>query len=226
MTGLGIIGTAAAWLNYKKAKAEYEALQEQQDGLMAAIEAYDQTKGEMLAGQIDVQSMDMPSGVEITSILRVANLVGKMFYAQPSVVLMNTSSNDYWIRTVYCSCFIFDTPVLIYTLTWDGLFADSEQTKGYVAVNDYLRAGETKEIVFDKGLSALLPEQMSELRQLICDATGKKLITSCPKVSIGSDGAAEKASIKVVWSDDEHVLKNGITERKPGTLRYCGEAGL
>ena len=77
------------------------------------------------------------------------------------------------------------------------------------------------EISLPSGISALYNEDKKningELRDLICDAAGKKLITSCPKISI--DGGVT-ADIRVDWGDDKVALSRGVK----GVLRYCMEA--
>ena len=204
MTGLGVIGTAAAWLNLRKAKAEYEALKEKQEGLQAAILSYQMDKQDEIP-EINNKPNDFPSGVGFNAILRVANLVGTYYYAKASVVMTNTSNTAYQIRTIWADCY----------------FKGDIVTSDTKDVNSILAPGETKKFTFDKILTKGEAEQM---RDVICEACGKNLITSCPKISI-EDGI--KSDIKFTWSaGNGGDVKTAYVLQKPGVLRYCMELSL
>ena len=224
MNLVGAIGTAAAYANYRSAKAEYEALKEQQDGLVAAVQTYNSSKYDEYINQQADSNNEIPDGVKTTTILRVGNLVGSVFRVQPSVILSNTSNKTYYIRSVSARFFFQELPILIHSLKWDGFDFDFDKLSDSIIVDADLLPGQTREIQFEKGLSVLTKEGMEQMRDLICNAAGKKLITSCPKLSIEN---VEKANIKVTYTEDgENQAKTYFYNEKPGVLRYCGEAYL
>ena len=204
MTGLGLIGTAAAWLNYRKAKQEYEALKEQQEGLQAAVLSYKTSKQDEIP-VVEGKPNDFPDGVEFNAILRVANLVGEYYYAKASIVMTNTGNKTYRIRTIWADCYFNGDIVTGDTMDTDAILAP----------------GETKAFTFDK---ILTKGEAAEMRDVICKAAGKKLITSCPKINI--DGGI-KSDIKFTWSvDGDDTVKTAYVLQKSGVLRYCMELSL
>lgn len=217
MNLVGAIGTVAALANYRKAKAEYEALKEQQDGLVAAVQTYNNSKYDELIDRQEVDSVDFMPGVKMTTILRVGNLVGKFFRIQASVVLSNTSDTTYRIKSVAADCRVLGQPINVFEF----MIPTPKRRDQQKAVNKSLAPGETMEINLPSGISALYNEKEEninvELRNLICEAAGKRLITSCPKISI--DGA-EMADIRVDWGENKVALSRGVK----GVLRYCMEA--
>ena len=244
MTGLGIIGTAAAYANYRSAKAEYEALKEQQEGLVAAVQTYNEKKysgdvqndvqkstqeEEQFFKNFDVRQNDIPDGIQTTTILRVGNLVGDLFRTQASVVISNTSDKRYWIGKVEILCNVLGYPIVVYKL--NSIMSDNKTQLALqqVTVAKWINPGETMEINLPSGISALASEDgknmNGELRKLICDAAGKKLITSGPKISIEG---AEKANIFVTYRKEGETPNDPINQyyynKKPGVLRYCMEA--
>ena len=225
MTGLGVIGTAAAWLNLRKAKAEYEALKEKQEGLQAVVESYNVNRYD-ITKDYDTKPNEMPDGVEYGAILRVANVVGKMFYAKVSLVLTNTSDKTYYIRYAEVDTFFDKLPIIIHRLDWDGIFpSGSHQVPQSVLVDKQIKPGETLEIEFQKGLSALPAENMDALRELILTASGYKVITSIRQPLSIIDGIT--SDIKLGWTTEYgNELKDGYTLGKIGVLRYCMELSL
>lgn len=226
MNFVGAIGTVAALANYRKAKSEYEALKEQQNGLVAAVQAYNSSKYDEYIAHQKVDNVDFMPGVRMTTIVRVGNLVGKLFRIQVSVVLSNTSSEKYHIYRVAADCEVLNLPIRVFSagIKFEdfSLKADSALIPQQKAVNKDLHPGETMEIKLPAGVSALVdPEtgenKTGELRNLICQACNRKLITSCWKISIED---AETANILVSWGDDKHAKSNNV----PGVLRYCMEA--
>ena len=221
MTGLGLVGTAAAWMNYRKAKAEYEALQEQYEAAQAAALSYQYDR--YTGTNIDTKPNDKPDGVEYTGLLRVANVVGKMFRAQASIMMTNTSKNTYYIRYAQIDTFFDNLPVLIYKLDWNGLVpSGSHQVPQNVLVDKYIKPGETLEIKFEGGLSALPDEQMADMRDLFCAVAGKELVTSITKPVSVIDGIL--ADIKFGWTgENDSTMKDCYTLKKIGVLRYMRE---
>lgn len=226
MNLVGAIGTAAAYANYRSAKAEYEALKEQRDGLLAVVAAYNNTKYDEYVSHQKVDNVDLMPGVLMSTQVRVGNLVGQLFRVQCSVVLINTSKETYRIHSVAADCFVLDYPIMVFKpgikFNNISLDANAEHREQQKVVNKDLLPGETMEIFLPSGVTALVDEktgnnEIGKLRDLICTAAGKKLITSCPKISIEG---AETANILVSWGDDKHAKSNGV----PGVLRYCMEA--
>ena len=225
MATLGIIGTAAAWLNLRNAKKELASLEEQQAGLQAAIQTYNFNKwNEFYDKTIKVERDDDPDGVEITTLLRVGNIVGKYMRARASVILTNTSSDRYYIHSVAADIRVQGYPIVI---------PDAKQE---VRVDKWLEPGETKEIQLPGGITSLVDADgnivLWSLRDAICAICGKSLITSCPKISItpemciaaGMD-PIEYADVLVRWTTEKgHDLLTGVTRNLAGVLRYCQEA--
>lgn len=211
MATVGLIGTGLAYLNLKKAQKEYDALKEQQDGLEAAVRMYNYSKLDAYAETIDTKDNDLPDGLLMTTILRVGNLVGKLMRVKASIVLTNTSSSPIYVSGISAECYVFDIPVNMYRFEMDPTPLSQVAT-----FNQNIQPGQTVEIRLQSGISSL-GDMMGELRNMICEACGKKLITSCPKIDING---GQKANISISWGDQ----KNGVSLNRPGVLRYCGEA--
>ncbi len=229
MATVGLIGTGLAYLNLKKAENEYNALVDQQDALIAALETMRSEKNYKEKDWVDPNPIDLMPGVGVTTILRVGNLVRSVFHAKASVVISNTSDKAYFIRNVAADCFVFDIPVVPYRLRdwWMIGMSYTELQTQSVAVNKMIQPGEVMEIGLPGGTSAIVTpkgeNKLPELRQMVCDAAGKKLVTSI-WYNFNIDGG-EKADIRIDWSHDETSgIKHHVTMRKPGVLRYCGEA--
>ena len=220
MNGLGIIGTTAALMNLKNAKAEYAALREQQEALEVVIQSY-QFKRDYSG--FDTKPNDMPDGVEYSAVLRVSNVVGKLFRAQASLVMTNTSDEPYYIRNAVVDTFFDKLPILIYNLDWDGLTpSGSHQVRQNILVDKIIKPGETQEFKFERGLSTLPDEQMNKLRELICAVSGKQLVTSIVNPVNIIDGIT--ADIRLGWMrPGESEIKDGYTLGKIGVLRYLTE---
>ena len=242
MTGLGLLATGAAYLNYKQAKADYDALVEKRDGLLAAVQTFNAEKDkEYLEDQQEDYEknylVEFPDGVQCTAILRTAYLVGKLFRCVTSVVLTNLSDKTYQIGTVAADCFIMlptksdnyadygktvikKVPVLVYNM--DISNQNAKQVEQETNANITLHPNETIEIALPKGISTV--PDMGALRQMVCDACGKKLITSCPKTSIEN---GIKADILYKWHESGaekwHTAKS---MQKDGVFRYCMELPL
>ena len=227
MTGFGLIGTAAAWWNYRKAKQEYDELKEKQEGLQAVIRLYELTKKneiyEELAKQIDEMPVEYMQGVQMTTILRVGNLVGKRFRAQASVVLTNTGDTEYYIHNVEAICYIHGRVASVFKLD---VWSPSDVRVNYLSqakkVGAYLKPGETMEIELAGGQCAFPKEEHEQLKDDICNAAGKRLITSCQFTNVDD---VENADILVTWSDTKDSEQHkAYREKVPGLLRYCMEA--
>lgn len=221
MATVGLIGTGLAYLNLKKAENEYNALVDQQDALIAALETMRAGKNYEEKDWEDPNPIDLMPGVSVTTILRVGNLVGPFLKTKASVVISNTGSESYYIKSVTATCYVLDLQVIPVDIQ------SGEVKNQTVAVNKMIQPGEVMEIGLPGGTSAIVTKEgenkLPELRQMVCDAAGKKLVTSI-WYNFNIDGG-EKADIRIDWSHDEtNNIKRHVTMRKPGVLRYCGEA--
>lgn len=233
MAGLGIIATGAALLNYRKAKSEYDSLVEQRDGLMAAydsislaIERYNKNKDKVELPDInDKPNASFPDGFYVTTELRVANLVGKFMKARTSVYFVNNSDQTVKILSVEAYCTLLGQVVQMLGKIIDGAEEIKQVKKfGNAMYGGMLEIapGTTIEVQLDGGISGLA--DMGALRQIVCDAAGKKLITSCPKINIQD---VMTADYSIWWTDGKQPnMLNTYRLNVPGVLRYCGEAGL
>ena len=227
MNVFGLIGAGAAWLNYRRAQKKYDAVKDQYDALQAAVQTYNSRKLDDYINNLDTNAVDLMPGVQMTTILRVGNLVGQLFRMQTSVVLSNTGQNTYYIQGAMADCLVLDKRLAVYNIDInDVLSFNSANAASLVAqqklVDEYLKPGETLEITLPAGISGLPEEERAKLTQTICAACGKSLITSCWPVSIND---IEKADIQVTWTEaDGNEIKTARTLGLPGSLRYMGEA--
>ena len=245
MATVGLIGTGLAYLNLKKAENEYNALVDQQDALIAALETmrseknYEEKKAEIEEEKdwVDPDPIDLMPGISCTTILRVGNLAGKLFKAKASVVISNMSDRSYYIESATATCRVFDLPVLPIDM---GSGKPKDQV---VAVGKTINPGEVMGIELPGGTTGLYTadeiNKLPELRQLVCDAAGKKLITSIWYSFNIED--VEKADMAIWWRDkkpeaakwsgnmDDLIYvptekpKKHVVMRKYGVLRYCTE---
>ena len=230
MTGLGVIGTAAAWLNYRKAKQELDALKEKRDEVNASVlSLWGQNTYYDVTNSIETKANDMPEGVEYAAMLRVGNVVGKMFKARVSLTLTNTGKNTYYIKNTIVDTFFDNLPVTIYKTGWVG----TQKVQSNTAVDKYLKPNGTITIEYESGISGLPDEQMKKMRELICAVAGTSPVTNILKPVNIIDGI--KSDIWVNWGlvgddakeevvkDGWNTLKSGYTLKKYGVLRYMKE---
>lgn len=227
MNILSIIGTGVALANYRKAKAAYEALEEKQATIQAAVTTYNENKYALLdayeeneADAFRYEENERPDGLNTGVVLRVANLVGKLFKARGSVVMTNTSHKAIHIKEIEAVWFVLDVPLNIFEK-----LTSTNASDQHIYPDQWIAPGQTIEFQLPGGVSSL-GEYQGELRDAICEAAGKKLITSCPKINV--EGIA-KTNYKVQWTydtKDDKTVHQFYTNGKDTVLRYCGEAGL
>ena len=217
-TGLGIAATGVAYLNYRNAKREYEDLLEKRDGLLAVVKMFNKQNDEAYGEQFhDYISTKYPKGVKCSAILRTSYLVGKYFHCLTSVVISNFSDKTYEIGNVSANCWVQDIPIMVY----DSITSGKEVTQNAAAYKK-LMSGETLEIPITGGISAV--PDMNALRGMVCAACGKRLITSCGKVSI-EDGI--KVNIDYTWREEgEKEWHTARYKQLNGVFRYCMELPL
>ena len=219
MTGAGIVGIGAAYANYNQAKKDYDALIERREGMMAAVETYESTKLDAYIESLNNEPVDLPTGLRFSTVLRIGNLVGKYFRVQTSLVVSNVSKEKYFVGNASAECKVLDAPVLVYSgkIISEG----AKQLNQQVRYDNAIEPGETVEIFMPAGISSL-GDKMSSLRDMFCEANGKKYITSCPKTTISK---GEVADVLFQWrKDGEDGWKMCKALNRPGALRYCGEA--
>lgn len=241
MFGYGLIATIPLFSKYKAAKAEYEALLEKQAGLQAAVASYNSSKLDSYLAYMAKDEPDniYPEGVFVTTVLRVGNCVGKLMRVHNALVFTNTSNKTYYIGRCYADSKIGDYQVIVTDISEaiknalnplnfsTGVDSGDIKVVEQVGYGVALEPGQSIEVYLPHGVSMLFDPttgngKMGWLRDLICKAAGKSLITSCPKISI--DGAIT-SDIRFAWNTKEEGIKHEcILRNKPGVLRYCGEA--
>lgn len=246
MGAIGIISAGAALLNYRNAVTQNEAAKEEYEGAMAALapmndlikeynsHKYDQLQqeAEQQGGSdepenwedIETNPVDYPNGVKVATLFRVANLVGNFFLAKPTVYISNEGSERVYIKSVDVTCIVLNEPVILI----NRVVTSQEVLPTTINIEKYIQPGEVLSVPYPTGKSYLKDGKLGELRKMICEACGKKLITSCYKVNIDR---GQKAEILIKWygADDPNKPEYEKTAGwigLPGTLRYCGEAGL
>ena len=241
MNTVGVIGTGAAFVNYRDKKAAYDALVEQHDVLNAVYATYNEKAlfekyaaeydqmmeeamgeyelmNELAAIERQQKQNIRPDGLKVTTLLRVANLVGnKFFKASNTVYFTNCGDKDVYIYDIEFQCNIIDPET---NKAHSVILVDKNgNKKKQIVINGIIKAGETRTFstgtYYSGGVDAIL-------RKIVCNACGKKLITSCPKISI--DGI-ETAGYMVRWKKDGKI-STFYTNDQPGVLRYVGEAGI
>lgn len=227
MNPLSLVGTAAAYANYNKAKANYNKLKERADSLSAAVQTYLQDRQSLIEENIPVEIRnDRPDGLLVTSILRIGELNQRFFKVGTTVVMTNISDRTYYIRSVEAKCSIWGIPIPV--LSINVLGRDMQNVSQSVIVDKYIKPGETLDIDLPKGVSEIISENGESLKEnlknFICETTGHKNILGVPKTNLNGDGL-ETANISINWLNDsnDHTLKNAFWNGKPGTLRYVGE---
>lgn len=212
MNFFGGIGFIAALKNYKTAKTDYEDAVDKKETLEAAILNYTQWRDKKFDEMDDYNpNANNPlEGVLVTFIFRVGNLVGKYCRAKTSVVLTNTTSNNYSINRCEAMVRLFGVQMQY----------NKTQKKN---TNILLKSGETIEIDLPGGVAQIPEEARGRTRDAICDAAGKKLITSCPKISLNDIATAD---VRIFWRamGGAGTSKTSRYVDVPGTLRYCMEA--
>ena len=100
----GLIGTAAAFLNYQKAKKEYEQAQMESDdeAILAAIRQYNNSKWDKL-DEYDKKLYDANAtfdGILPIPVLNVGMMVGSLCRMQPKIALQNTGDETVKIYSI------------------------------------------------------------------------------------------------------------------------------
>lgn len=217
MNFFGLIGTGAAFANYRKAKKEYDEVKEQQEVLQAAVTTYTQRRDMMFDDEedssYDTNNGNAPlDGVLATTILRIGNLVGQLCRVQVSVVLTNTTDKPYIITSAEAATRVFGAVI-------------GTQNEQSTKTNIRLEPGDTIEVVLPGTIAQVDKSVYDKLISTICDSAGKALITSCPKLNING---IETADLAFTYTRGGQASGVGTFRARyinqPGTLRYCGEA--
>lgn len=238
---LGLFAIGGAWLNYRKAKAEYEALEEKQQALQAVLDTYQMTRYEDYDAMMDNEhgKNERPDGLLVSSILRVSNLTGKMFYARSIITFTNAGEKPIFVKSVTAQPYldietfkggkhIEEVPVYLYRLDWNDF--TTKPTPDNLLVQQTIQPGETIEVKYPISISTIADADgdslMEALRYILLnmnnvsyDVAGKRYMTSCPPTTVQG---MEKANILVYWAKDSEV-KNFSMVGVPGVFQYCGE---
>lgn len=224
---LGLFAIGTAWLNYRKAKAEYEALEEKQQALQAAVDTYNMEKyadydehRDQMYGKEEPNERPERSTDErfmVSTILRVGNMVGKYMRVRGEIVMTNLTNRPIFVNSANVMWWIMGQRIPVIE---GGLVNGEQKWEQSLKIGKWLLPGETQGWEFEKGISAMA--DMGALRDAICEAAGKRLITSCQKISIEG---LESACFKVSWRDESMDSTTSFyTNNQPGVLRYMMEA--
>ena len=223
MNILGIIGAAALFPKYKTAKAEYDDLKEKVESIRASVQTYNFRKLDEYIDKTNPEKPnDFPAGLSMAPMFKVGNLVGTLFHCRMEVTISNTSRTPFYVRTIYADPVIFGDALPVFK---SSLLDGANVLKQEAVVNRIINSGESVLVDLPSGISGV--PDMGKLRDVICKACGRKLITSCWKVNI-EDGTA-KADVMIDWSEvvdgqPAKEVKRMWVRNYPAILRYMMEA--
>lgn len=212
---IGGIGLVAAFKNYLEAKKAYDEAIDREKELLTAVQANIKTRDLAYEGVEQYSDPNKPlEGVEATTVLRVGNLANVRPFnrVQVAVILTNNTDKTYWIRSVAAEVRV------------DGAGIPTTTTqKRYT--NLYLKPGKTLTIDLP-GSKTILPAVTKQtLKDAICAACKRSLITSCWKVKISGDDL-ETADVRIYYTSQSGADKEKTAYYKEvqGTVNYMGEA--
>lgn len=217
---LGLVAIGGAILNYRKAKAEYEELMERKESIEAVVQSYNFGKYDQYF-QSQEDKNELPDGLQVSTLLRISNITGKLMNTRGSVVFTNTGDKVITIKGIECQYEILDYPVLIYKIVKQWMNVHEEKVPQNISRTFSVAPGQTISLQFDGGVSSLA-DKMGELRELVRQAQGGSVLIS-KKVNI-EDG--QKSDIKGVWVDEDSKEHEFTMIGLPGVLRYCGVGSL
>lgn len=209
MNFIGLIGTGAAFLKMRKAKEAYERAIDRKDCLEAVVKTYVQQRDAQYDSALGdgqyVNQNEGLNGVLASTILRVGNLADARVFSrmQITVVLTNTSDKDYIIYSA-------EAAVRVFGKGYGG---------GRRATSQVMKAGETVEIE----LPGAKMNFDRAVKNAICEAAGKKLITSCGRLQINGIETADIVFEYKPLSGAGSKLKARYVD-VPGTLAYMMES--
>lgn len=232
---LSIGATAAAWANYRKAKAAYEAACQEDDtaAILAAISQYENTKYDQL-DKVDKDEYVPTESTDflVVPVLNCGMMVGNYCRAQYSVIIKNLSDYDYELRH-------FDITVKLYGVEVAGLGdmratikAHSEQN--YTWVSNHAKAGKDaywadleNQIRTSLSDMEVMSEPFIKAKEAVLVANQRKLITSCavPTYVVGNPPAVT-ADVFFECISNRSGDQGGAVSYKniKGTFAYRGEA--
>lgn len=223
MNILGLIGAVALLPKYKKAKADYEDLKEHVDTVRATVQEYNYHKLDeyIKATTPEEKPNERPDGLCLGTLLRVGNLVGKLMRAQTTVTISNTSKKPFYVKKIMVEPKLWDEYVRMFS---GSIIDGANEKKPEIEVDRIVEPGETISVNVVKGISAI--SDMGKLRDVFCEACGRKLITSCWKTNVEG---VETADIRMWWTEVKDGQSYGSTKdmyvlNLPGIVRYCLEA--
>ena len=243
---LSIIGTGAALLNYKKAKQEYETVAGEIDSLEKALyAAHDERLKEEefekeLQAELDtvkLDEVDNPEALKVSTVCKVANLVGRLARARVQLVITNTGAKTYYIASPSVLCSVFENPIVTTDVKvsqrlvdgeWEDVMGTPEEMRYKIMP---IQPGETKVIDFPKQIIGAEDGVFDRLRKIICHACNQKLITSCGKINITEYwdptdyehyNYLETATILFKWTTDEELVKGKVNNNYLNPVIFSG----
>lgn len=226
MNIFGGIGLAVAIANYRKSKQKYDEALERVETLQSAVNTYTSRRDSQFdkfdttaeeSGEVQLNKNEKIPGVSATTILRIGNLVGDKCTMRVSVVLTNFGSSNILITSAEAKTYVFGSLVV----PLDGGGINGQKKICY----EKLLPGSTIEIELPGSRKAAMEEKNAhvQLKEYICKAQGKKLITSCKK---GNYLDVETADVRLTWKagTGAGLDKEAYYPNEKGTVRYCGEA--
>ena len=228
MTGLGVIGTVAAFANYRKKKAAFEALEEQYNALLDAVNVYNNTKLDQYIEheeKIKHQNpLDYANGLSARTIFRFSTTIFGALRCQNSVVLTNTSDKTYYIGKVSAISYILGNEVLIYKINLQE--QNGEYETQTVRVGRYIKPGEVMEIKLPHGFTKVIGKdggnQWNEiLDQFKTNAQRDGYSVDSNMSIVSDDPNIYCAEILVTWREEnENEFKDMPFKRTKGVLRW------
>ena len=223
MNLFGAIAAIPAIKNYRRAKADYEALVEKKAAMEASVRTYNQTKYLTKNGTDHDFSAENIPGVIVTPILRFGYYMLGILWFKPSIIYTNLSDKDYNISVSSADNFVVMGKYPIVMVNKSG--EDVAQYNGNNQRGFILKAGDTIEIPFDGGYCKLIdPETGAAENQVLWDAVseeqrkdGVNPMMSFKGVEI--DGAV-KADIVTVWNAGNGAQNRSYFRKKPGVIFY------
>lgn len=207
-----------ALVNFVKVKGLYSSAKEEYNLLEAAVKSYNDnktaTKNEMENNTaVRGDGNSELSAVKVSFILRVGNLVGKTGTAQVTLVFSNTSTDKSYILSDFKAQPSVGGMVLGFVAT------DGQRSL-------VLSPGQTTQIVLPAVTNRMLLTTVDDrdaLRNHICEVAGKKLITSCPNITI-QNYAKANVEFEYIGASQAGSKTRAMYTNTNGVLRYCGEA--
>lgn len=170
MTGLGLIATGAAYLNYQQAKKNYDQVKENTEAVYAIMNSYQSAyerynyllehpeeyaevytmEREAESRERDNARLERPDGLKFGVLIRVGCLVGKMMRTETVLTVTNSSDKAYYIYQVNVDDYLLGAPLNV--INW----RTKKEYYRYINVNEWIQPGQTMVFPFPKGIAMLM----------------------------------------------------------------------